>query len=626
MDNYRLSAFDGTTQPLEPRAETSIDKKRVDEALAILQKYRNAKTNLEHRIVDEHTWWRRRHWKELGTEEHRSIPAGAQLFNSIENKIADIYDNIPDCSFLARSEDDEKTAETLTSVMPAILEEADIENAYCAVARDKVTTGTGVYCVTWNPSKRNGVGDIDIASANVLNLYWESGVEDIQDSPNLFYVANVSNEKLLSAYPQLKGKLGGDSTVVTEYVYEDSVDKTDKTSVVDWYYKKDGAVHYCKICAGEVLYASEDDENYRDGFYAHGMYPFVFDVMFPLPGTPCGFGYISVGKDQQMQIDRLNNAIVRNSIQAASPKQVIKESSGINPEDLMNVDREVVPYKGSGAINEVVMTLDRPQLNANYLNVFGQLEADLKETTANRDFANGGTAGGVTSGTAITALVESGNKQSRTLIRVSYDAYKKVVSMCLELVRQFYDYTRVYRIQGDDGNTEYVPFDNSAMQGVPNVIGGEDFGTKEPIFDIKIRAHKQSPFARVTQNEMMKEFFGMGFFAPENATVALACLEGMEFEGKDALKRRIEQNGTIQQENIMLKEEMLKMAAIIDGLQKNSHLTEQMASEFGVETPAPQSVSMPRQSVQESPDVMRSQSDPRLQKQAEKIAQTTEVQ
>ena len=116
----------------------------------------------------------------------------------------------------------------------------------------------------------------------------------------------------------------------------------------------------------------------------------------------------------------------------------------------------------------------------------------------------------------------------------------------------------------------------------------------------------------------------MGFFAPENATVALACLEGMEFDGKDALRRRIEQNGTMQQENIRLKERMLKMAAMLDAT-NGGNLTEQMAAEFGVETPAPQNISMPRQSMQESPDVMRSQTDPRLQRQAEKIAQSTEA-
>lgn len=615
-----------TMQDQRDKGLVNIGKREMDEALGILQQYKNGKANLEKRIIEEDIWWRRRHWRSLSDGTSRDTPAGAQLFNAVENKIADIYDNIPDCSFLPRSADDEGGARTLTSVMPCVLEQNGIEESYLGVARAKVTSGTGCYAVTWDQSKLGGLGDISLASTSLLNLYWKPGIENIQKSPNLFFVSNVPNETILASYPQLEGKLGGNDVVTAEYLYEDAPDDKTRTPVVDWYYKRTVGtktiVHFAKLCAGEVLFASENDPQYAErGWYDHGQYPFVLDVMFPLRGTPCGFGYISVGKEQQMQIDRLSCAIVRNSVVGATRRRVVREGAAINLDELRDIGNEIITMRGSGDPRDAFVDLDEPVIGGNYITVLQELEATLKETTANRDFAQGGTSGGVTSGTAISALVEAGNKQSRMIIRGSYEAYKQVVTLCLELVRQFYDDSRIYRITGDDGSTQFVPFDNSMLRGTQSV-GGVEIGEKEPVFDIKIRAHKQSPFARVTQNELMKEFFAMGFFAPENATVALACLEGMEFEGKDQVKQRIEQNGTLQDQLVNMQQTALRLAAIVDDA-KGTNLTQQIAQSLGVDAvPVMPSV---QSAVEESPDVMQTATAPRNKRAAEKVAQTTGV-
>lgn len=637
MDNIKIPAFDkAPVAPLEVQnveeqlgmGLRNFGKEQLKEALALLERYRSGKQVLEKRMVDEQLWWRRRHY-DIFKSDGKRTPAGAQLFNSIENKIADIYDNIPDCAFLARSQDDEETAKVLTDVMPAILEQNDIEGAFMAVTREKVTVGTGVYAVTWEPTKQNGIGDINIKSVSPLNLYWEPGVTDIQESPGLFFITYMPDDVLESQFPQLEGKLGGGTPVVTKYLTDDEVDDTKRTPVIDYYYKrKDGmhvVLHYAKICGDEILYASENDENYATrGWYNHGKYPFVFDRLFALPDSPCGFGYVTVGKDQQYQIDKLNNAIVRNAIIASTRRKYIKEGCGVNEKELMDIECDVVKVGTSDDIRECVVSIDEPALSGNYISILQNLEETLKEVTANRDFAQGGTTGGVTSGTAISALVEAGNKQSRAILRGSYEAYKNVITMCLELLRQFGIHQRAVRITGESGNTQYTTFSNAALQARPQIVGGVDIGSKEPVFDIKIRPHKKSPFARVTQNSMMQEFYGMGFFAPENATQALACLDGMEFDGKDTLCRKIEQNGTIYTENIQLKQAMLRLASVID-MEKGTNLTCEMAQSFGVEVPASAPSGGVKKSVEESPDVMRAQNDARSKKSAEGVAGSTEV-
>ena len=79
--------------------------------------------------------------------------------------------------------------------------------------------------------------------------------------------------------------------------------------MIDWYYKRtetdaDGRmsekVHYVKYVNDYIIYASENDPEYAlRGFYDHGKYPFVFDTLFPVEGSPAGFGYIDVMKNCQ---------------------------------------------------------------------------------------------------------------------------------------------------------------------------------------------------------------------------------------------------------------------------------------------------------------------------------------
>ncbi len=68
------------------------------------------------------------------------------------------------------------------------------------------------------------------------------------------------------------------------------------------------------------------------------------------------------------------------------------------------------------------------------------------------------------------------------------------------------------------------------------------------MFDIQVTAEKQSPFSRAAQNELIKELYAAGFFAPDNALPTKVALDAMDFEGKDKLLQEIEQNDIIMQQ------------------------------------------------------------------------------
>ena len=556
---------------MEDNLEEVIGTEEVAKAAQLLQRYKSGKAALDTRIVDNELWFRMRHWKNYKNEmmEGKPTPASGWLFNSIANKHADAMDNYPEPNVLPRAADDEKTAKVLSKVLPVVLEQADYEQAYSDTWWRKLKQGTGVKGVFWDPAKRSGLGDITIQSMDILMLYWEPGVMDVQESANLFSLRLEDNDQLKARWPQLDGHTGS-ILEVAKYVHDEHIDTTDKSVVVDWYYKKarpegEPLLHYCKFCNGIVLYASENDPQYADrGFYDHGLYPFVFDPLFMEEDSPAGFGYIDVMKDTQTAIDEMNHAMDENIKLAAKPRFLLSDAAGVNEEELADWSRDIVHV--AGALRDGSLTpLQTAGLQGNCISYRDARVAELKEISGNRDVSQGGTTSGLTAASAIAALQEAGSKLSRDMLKSAYRAFAKECYLIIELMRQFYDEERVYRITGPTGQTEFVPFSGQQLRAQPGgMVGGVELGAHEPVFDITVSAAKKSTFNRLSQNETAKECYQLGFFAPANADAALAALDMMDFEGIEKVRERVQQNGTLYQQLQQAMEQVQKLAGIID--------------------------------------------------------------
>ena len=552
-------------------AKEVIGTEDVAKAAQLLQQYKSGKAALDTRIVDNELWFRMRHWKNYKNKimEDKPTPASGWLFNSIANKHADAMDNYPEPNVLPRAADDEKTAKVLSKVLPVVLEQADYEQAYSDTWWRKLKQGTGVKGIFWDPTKRSGIGDIAIKSMDILMLYWEPGVMNIQESPNLFSLSLEDNDQLKAKWPQMDGHTGS-TLEVAKYIHDENISTADKSVVVDWYYKKarpegQPLLHYCKFCNGVVLYASENDPQYADrGFYDHGQYPFVFDPLFMEEDSPAGFGYIDVMKDTQTAIDEMNHAMDENIKLAAKPRFLLSDAAGVNEEELADWSKDIVHVAG-GIRDGILSPLQTAGLQGNCISYRDARVSELKEISGNRDVSQGGTTSGLTAASAIAALQEAGSKLSRDMLKSAYRAFAKECYLIIELMRQFYDEERVYRITGPTGQTEFVPFSGQALRPQPvGMVGGVELGAHEPVFDITVSAAKKSTFNRLSQNETAKECYQLGFFAPANADAALAALDMMDFEGIEKVRERVQQNGTLYQQLQQAMEQVQKMAGLLD--------------------------------------------------------------
>ena len=543
-----------------------IGAEEVARAEQILQKYKVGKAALDQRLVDNELWFRMGHWKNYQNPmmEGKPQPSSGWLFNSIANKHADAMDNYPAPNVLPRSPDDEQTARVLSSVLPVVLEQADYEQVYSDTWWRKLKQGTGVKGVFWDPEQRGGVGEITVRPMNLLMLYWEPGVDDIQASPNFFSLSLEDTDQLTERWPQLEGH-STSALEVPHYLHDGGLDTNGKSVVVDWYYKKRNAegrrvLHYCKFCNGVVLYASENDPEYAGrGFYDHGQYPFVFDPLFVEEDSPAGFGYIDVMKECQTAIDRMNHAMDENVLLSSKQRYVLSDAAGVNEEELADFSRDIVHVVGRLG-DDSFRPLQTTGLQGNSLSYRNSRIEELKEISGNRDMSQGGTAGGVTAASAIAALQEAGSKLSRDMLKSAYRAFAKECYLIMDLMRQFYDEERVFRIIGETGRSEFVHFSGAALraQALPGV-GGVELGSREPIFDIVVSAEKKSTFSRLSQNETAKECYQLGFFAPRNADAALAALEMMDFEGIEKVRQRVRQNGTLAQRLEQLQSQLVQL-------------------------------------------------------------------
>ena len=520
----------------------------------VLQRYKVAKKRTDARIASAENWWKLRNAQEerresalLGEGQGFKSCSG-WLHNVIASKHADAMEAYPAPVIRPREPGDRAEAERLNAILPCVLENNRFEEIYDEVQSQKLKFGTGIYKIVWDRRALNGLGDVSISKVNPLNLYTEPGVEDVQKSRYVFQTEAVDKEVLEEAYPELRGRLRDTLSPPVTLSEESAAERVGKVTVVECYYRRNGKLHYIRFVGEHVLYASENDPfRARRGFYDHGMYPFVFDALFKVEGSPFGYGYVDLCRHAQTAIDLLNTSFVRNAVVGAVPRYFCRTDGAVNEEEFLDIDRTIVHCSGNLG-EDSLRPVDHHTLDGVYVSFLDRMIDELRETSGNTETATGNISSGVTAASAIAALQEASGKGSRDANRGSYRAFCRIEEMLIELFRQFYDAPRCFRILGRGQSSEFIQYTNTGLlprhQGV---LFGEDMGYRLPVFDISCAAQRKNAFSTAAQNELALQFYHLGFFAPENAAQALAALQMMDFDGKAEVMEKIAGNALAAQ-------------------------------------------------------------------------------
>ena len=544
-----------------------IGSEQLKKLTEILQKYKAGKAITEQRIIASENWWKLRNaseeQKETDLLKKGFVSKSGWLHNVIVSKHADAMEAYPEPNILPREEGDRGEARMLSAIIPCVLEQNNFEETYDDAMWRKMKGGTAVYKVVWDKNKLNGLGDIGVECANILNLFWEPGITDIQKSRYFFHTELCDKDLLQERYPkQLKDGLKGDAFVSSKFLYDDHVDTENKVTVIECYYHKfiqgKNTLQYVKYVNDVVLYATENDIQPQvdelgqpkppmalAGLYDHGKYPYVFDALYPIEGSPCGYGYVDICQNPQTEIDMLKTCFVRNARVGSIPRYFSRGDGTINEDEFLDLENPLIHAPG-GLDDNALRPVEHTGIDGSYFNLLQWDVNELRETSGNTETSTGTTSSGVTAASAIAALQEASGKGSRDSTLSAYRAYSEIVEICIELIRQFYNLPRKFRILGQYGAEQYVSYTNQGIQPQSQGVDfGQDMGDRLPMFDVKVSAQKKNVYTKVTQNELALQFFQMGFFNPQMTDQALMCLDLMEFDGKDGVMQKVAQNGTM---------------------------------------------------------------------------------
>jgi len=632
---------------MQAQMKPKIGTEEVIRASEILRKYKEGKARLEQKIIANEEFWKLRQWNYMnnGTDDFK--PATAWLWSCIQSRYSDAMDSYPTCNFQPRQADDKAEAVKLSAIIPIILEHNRYEDVYSDIVWYTLKHGGSIQGIFWDGTKHNGLGDIAIRKIDFINFFWEPGITDLQASQNIFNTELVSNDILEQRYPKCVGKLGGQNITLAKYLYDDTVDTSGKSVVIDWYYhtyvKGKKTLQYVKYVNDIVLYATENEIQGPEkvtvdpetgmpltvplgqsiaekGLYDHAQYPFVSMALYPVEGSICGYGITDIGRDTQIQIDQLNKAIVDNAMDGATPRYFIREDGTINIQEYNDKSKKFVHVTGNIG-EENIRPIDSKQLDTIYVNYLTQKIDELKYVTSNQDYNNGVAPSGITAASAIAALQETAGKNARSTNKTFHRAFRDVCYQIVELVRQFYDIPRTFRIHSDGMQEEFIQYDNRGIRPQKMQTMGMDFGLRVPEFDIDITSEKANPYKKMEMNELALSFYNAGFFNPQMTDQALACLNMMDFNKKDEVMQKISENGTLAEMLLMYQQMALQFATQISP-ELGQEVANQILSQGGQMIPQDMGVQADTGvsesgATKEHPIVERARSDARASTQAD---------
>ena len=298
-------------------------------------------------------------------------------------------------------------------------------------------------------------------------------------------------------------------------------DRRDSVLLLEYWWKtpteREGmfAVHMALIAGGVVL--ADSRETKPQGYFAHGLYPFVLTPLYVRKGSALGFGIVDLFEKQQRYADKLDQIVLKNAFMASHNKLLVTEASGFDEEDLKDWSKEV--HRGE-SLNGVTW-FSTPPLPSYLLGYIQKIREDIKEESGANESSRGNIRQGVTAASAIRALQVASTKRARMATARLYEAFRQAVRMEIEVEREFNFYLRPVTILTDgEEKTEY--FDSAWL-----TRQDEGYEGLPMEFFISVKAAQQDPFSASAQNELILQLMQAGAIDPKRA-VKLMMIEGKD--------------------------------------------------------------------------------------------------
>ena len=540
---------------------------------SLYDEYKTAYKDEWDRLTANEKMYHGDHWSDTGSGSNEPQPVMPIIFSTVENIQADLMDEYPEAVITPESSNDEKIGKILTRVVAQNHEACDYLYEYNDLIHDLLVGGYMVQEVGWDPNLNYGFGGAYIRCVSNKNIMFDPLCANIQDGRAVFKIERLPTSWFKQHYPDYADHFSGGSDLVPDdhFSFGTEIESKETNYMIlleAWIRTYDAenhkySVHMLQIAGGQLLENSYIEK--PEGYFMHGMYPFVCTPLYKIKGSPFGYGIVDMFKNPQQYSDKINQILLKNALTAGTNRILVQKGSA-DLDEIRDFSKQIIEVSNIGGIT---WFQDRP-LPAFLMNYMINMQNGIKEEAGSNDFSRGNTTGGVTAASAITALMDASSKRSRKEAQVIHNGFAQAVRMELEVEREFETETRTVEITVM-GEKQSLSVHEGFFKDVQN---GYD---KLPVeFRVSIKPARESRFTKLSNNELILQIMTMY----QGRTINPAILmEAMDFEGKDIVLEKLKasqqqsiealqgQLAEAQGQNQMLAEENASMSNAVNEMQ-----------------------------------------------------------
>ena len=555
--------IDGIKQKHEP---VEGGDEFVGAVYALYDQFRQDKFDAEWKRLDENTKiYDGDHWSTFGMDnpENQLLPRPSipTITSAIENLKADYNDEFPEAVIEKESVHSERLAKILTTIIREELDICGFEQAFDDKVHELLQDGWGCWEVGYDPDMNEGLGGSYIRYVMNKNFMCDPHVRDIQDGRACFKIDAKPKYWFKQHYPDKYAFMTGDDGEKDV----NHANKTDRTRPSDdktlmllecWVrlYNADTRrheIHFVKVAGHQLLENSA--EEYPDGYYAHGMYPFIVTALFPQRGTALGIGLVDIFKDAQRYSDKALQIVLTNLYRASKGRLLIDKNYLDNVNDALDFTKDVIYMKGN-LQNAYAWQQPQPLPNTAFTSI-DFLTGTIKNESGTNDQSRGQTGAGVTAASAITALQTAATKRSRMGAQRLQFSFRRAINMLLAVLREKSIVPRTIEITMD-GKAESVSFDRKWYD---EQMKKSDGTTVVPF--IKVKSARQTRYNIMAHNELVLQMMQV----TQGQTDPVIMLEAFESDNKEAILdtiRKAQHEGmlNLQKQNAELAEAVKQLS------------------------------------------------------------------
>ena len=528
------------------------------------------------KLSEEHTEMQRaRQMRQLRQDEKSgTAPASNTLNSCIDNVIADQIDNMPEAKLVPEREETANSAEEMSDIVAYALYHAEWPDVYQQLMEDAAVTGTGVAQTFWDEDLEDGEGMVNVLAWHPEDFYPDPMYENIQDGRGCFKVTRTTVAWVCEHYPHAAGYVKGDDSARPE----DRADPTfeapegdEPTTLIEFWYKRYDAkarryrVHMAQLAGQALLYSTElgfggaGKNEYREGVYAHGQYPFVLFRYRKVFRRPFGTGLVHDYRETQNAIDRYAKYIDDNARESSVQRHFVRSGSGINAEDVADYSKTVIEWDGAD-IREVLQTVQAAPLNNQVYQIMNYHVDTMKQDCGQNQFTRGEGGLGVTAATAIQALQEAGGKITRWHTEQFKSAFRDLVVQIMWLMSEYMTPERKLMIVGGWDSTGNM---NRRLVSLA-APAAEGDAMKRPAYSVRVQVQRNNPLQIQADNEFLQQVAQVcaQYGQPLPPETVIRLMEG--YRTKSSVLRAVEENSQTKAYIAQLEQQLKQMSAQLD--------------------------------------------------------------